>query len=85
MITAEKKKELRKTVVGGAMTTDRLIKALPEAADLGMKMYFLNKRYFPLICFTDPEVGTVEEWKEKARVYKGELATILNQLDALTA
>ena len=85
MPTAEKKEKLQKTVLGGAMTTKRLTQALPDAANLGLHMHFLNQKYFPLICFTDPEVGTVEQWKEKAKTYKQELVYIINRLEALTA
>lgn len=84
MLTAERKDKLRQTVLGGAMTTHRLTQALPDAANLGLRMNFLNQKYFPLICFTDPEIGTVEEWKEKARTYKRELTSIVKQLEALT-
>lgn len=85
VLTVEKKKNLRKTVLGGAQTSQRLSQALPDAANLGLQIAFLNQKYFPLVCLTDPEVGTVEEWKEKAKAYMGELTTVVHRLEKLTA
>lgn len=84
-LTLEKKKELRKTVAGGALNTTRLTKALPETVNLSLDLYLLNQPLFKLICCTDPDITTVEEWKEKAKVYSGELESIVGRLKALAA
>jgi hypothetical protein len=84
-LTLEKKKELRKTVAGGALNTTRLTKALPETTNLSLDFYLLTQPLFKLVCCTDPDVTTVEQWKAKAKVYSGELEDLVGRLKALAA
>lgn len=84
-LTVEKKTELRQTVAGGATATTRLLKALPETSNLSLDLYLLTQPLFQLVCCTDPEVSTVEEWKEKAVTYSNKLEKLAGRLKALAA
>ena len=83
MLTLEKKKAVRKTVAGGATTTVRLVKELPETANLSLDLYLLNKPLFQLVACTDPDVDTVEQWKVKAKYYSKQLLNFAERLGEL--
>lgn len=85
MLTIDKKKAVRKTVAGGATTTVRLVKELPETTSLSLDLYQLNKPLFQLVACTDPEVDTVEQWKVKAKYYSKQLLNFAEKLGALAA
>ena len=85
MLTANKKKELRKTVAGGALNTVRLTKALPETTNLSLDLYLLTQPLYKLVCCTDPEVTTVDQWKAKAKAYSKELEHLVSRLRAMAA
>jgi len=85
VLTATKKKELRQTVAGGALNTVRLTKALPETTSLSLDLYLLTQPLYKLVCCTDPEVETVEQWKAKAKVYSRELERLVGRLQVLAA
>lgn len=73
-LTAGKKLAVRKTVAGGALNTARLSRQLPDTDSWALDFYFLTQPLAKLVNCTDPEVTTVEEWKEKVLNYcvKGE-------------
>ena len=85
MLTIEKKKEVRKTVAGGASATVRLLNALPETAGLSLDLYLLNKPLFQLVACTDPDVDTLEQWKEKAKCISTQLLRFAERLSELAA
>ena len=85
VLTLEKKKAVRKTVAGGATTTVRLVKELPETANLSLDLYLLNKPLFQLVACTDPDVDTVEQWKAKAKYYSKQLLNFAERLNELAA
>ncbi len=72
--SATKKLALRKSRAGGALNTTRLSQQLPETDSLALDFYYLTKPLAKLVNCTDPEVTTVDEWKEKVLHYcvKGE-------------
>ena len=65
-LTPEKKLHLRKTVLGGALNTQRLVRQLPEVTRLSVDLYLLMGPAGDLLTCSDPEVTSVEEWKQKS-------------------
>ena len=68
-LNASQKLAVRKTVAGGALNTARLAQQLPETDSWALDFYFLTQPLAKLVNCTDPEVTTVDEWKEKVRRY----------------
>ena len=83
MLTLDRKETLRRTVAGGANNTARLTAALPDTADLSLELYLLNQPLFQLVCCTDPDVATVEQWKAKAKTYSTRLLALGQRLNEL--
>jgi hypothetical protein len=81
--TPGEKKELRQTVAGGALNTARLTKALPGTTNLSLDLYLLTQPLYKLVCCTDPEVETVEQWKVKAKSYSKQLHCLAERLGEL--
>jgi hypothetical protein len=83
MLTPEKKKALRGTVVGGAMSTARLARELPESGRLAVALHLLNGPLFDLVCFTDPDVTSLSEWKNKAKDISNQLMLAAKKLQSM--
>lgn len=84
-LSASKKLAVRKTVAGGALNSARLKQQLPETTSWALDFYFLTEPLAKLVNCTDPEITTVEEWREKLQRYcekYDELGLRLRQLAA---
>lgn len=75
-LTPEKRVNLRKTTLGGALNTKRLTQQLPEVTRLSVDLYLLLGPAGDLLTCNDPEVTNVVEWKQKS-------TDVLNQFDEL--
>ena len=75
-LTPEKKLHLRKTVLGGALNTQRLVQQLPEVTRLSVDLYLLLGPAGDLLTCSDPVVTSVEDWKQKS-------GDLLNRCDEL--
>ena len=64
-LNASQKLAVRKTVAGGALNTARLAQQLPGTDSWALDFYFLAQPLAKLVNCTDPEVTTVDEWKER--------------------
>lgn len=62
----EKKLHLRKTVLGGALNTQRLVQQLPEVTRLSVELYLLLRPAGDLLTCSDPAVTSVEDWKQES-------------------
>lgn len=84
-LSPDKKLRVRKTVAGGAMNTAKLTRQLPETVSWALDFYLLCDPLDELVTCNDPEVTTVEEWKEKARRFSVKFAELSQRLQALAA
>lgn len=82
-LSPEKKLAVRKTVAGGALNCARLTAQLPELDEWSLDFYLLCEPLDKLVCCTDPEVTTVEEWKAKVKPYSVKLAELSERLTKL--